>query len=50
MCVRFYKGEAMENTLAWAEGELKDSCEARRGSHGGGPREREAACLIPVSR
>jgi hypothetical protein len=23
MCVRFYKGEAMENTLAWAEGELE---------------------------
>jgi len=23
MCVRFYMGEAMENTLAWAEGELE---------------------------
>ena len=23
MCVRFYQGEAMEKTLAWAEGELE---------------------------
>jgi len=23
MCVRFYQGETMEKTLAWAEGELE---------------------------
>jgi ribosomal protein L30E len=23
MCVRFYRGEAMETTLAWAQGELE---------------------------
>ncbi len=23
MCVRFYQGEAMEKTLAWAEGECE---------------------------
>ena len=28
MCVRFYQGEAMEKTLAWAEGESKASCGA----------------------
>jgi hypothetical protein len=31
MCVRYYQGEAMEKTLAWAEGESKASCGAERG-------------------
>jgi len=30
MCVRFYQGEPMEKTLAWAEGELEGLCAAKR--------------------